>query len=144
MPIAARAPRTMPHGNQRNYVATVRTESIPATKAYSPVVLSRQPGRRSRCSCAKMAETSCRSARRPPSSQYQFCSGKSSRPRRQMLTLWFVFRLSTCFRKTSVHRSLQRNLMTSSVSLNRGRSREKLSRRDHQHFRASRTPRAPT
>jgi len=27
---------------------------------------------------------------------------------------------------TSDHRSLQRNLMTSSVSLNRGRSREKL------------------
>lgn len=42
------------------------------------------------------------------------------------LTLWFVFRLSTCFRNTSVHRSLQMNLITSSVSLKRGLSRENL------------------
>lgn len=41
-------------------------------------------------------------------------------------TLWFVLRLSICLRKTSIQRSLQRNLITSSVSLKRGRSLEKL------------------
>lgn len=41
-------------------------------------------------------------------------------------TRWFVLRLSICFRKASVQRSLQRNLMTSSVSLKRGLSRENL------------------
>lgn len=41
-------------------------------------------------------------------------------------TLWFVFRLSICLRKTSIQRSLQRNLITSRVSLKRGRSLENL------------------
>lgn len=41
-------------------------------------------------------------------------------------TRWLVLRLSICFRKTSVHMSLQRNLITSNVSVNRGRSRENL------------------
>ena len=41
-------------------------------------------------------------------------------------TLWFVLRLSICFLKTSVQMSLHRNMMTSRVSLNRGRSRENL------------------
>lgn len=38
------------------------------------------------------------------------------------LTRWFVLRLSICFLKTSIQRSLHRNLITSSVSVNRGRS----------------------
>lgn len=55
--------------------------------------------------------------------------GPKSRGRyrgRAVHTLWFVLRLSTCFLKTSVHRSLHRNLITSRVSLNRGRSLENL------------------
>lgn len=41
-------------------------------------------------------------------------------------TRWFVFKLSICFLNSTVHRSLQRNLITSRLSLNRGRSRENL------------------
>jgi len=41
-------------------------------------------------------------------------------------TRWFVFKLSICLRKTSVQTSLHRNLIMSSVSAKRGRSREKL------------------
>lgn len=46
------------------------------------------------------------------------------------LTLWFVFKLSTCFLKRVVQRSLHRNLITSRLSVKRGRSRENL-RRGH-------------
>lgn len=41
-------------------------------------------------------------------------------------TRWLVFRLSICFLNRIVHRSLQRNLITSRLSVNRGRSRENL------------------
>jgi hypothetical protein len=41
-------------------------------------------------------------------------------------TRWFVFRLSICFLKTNIQRSLQRNLITSRVSVKRGLSRENL------------------
>ena len=41
-------------------------------------------------------------------------------------TRWFVFRLSICFLKTSIHMSLHRNLITSNVSVNLGRSLENL------------------
>ena len=41
-------------------------------------------------------------------------------------TRWFVFKLSICFRNRTVHKSLQRNLITSRLSVNRGRSRENL------------------
>lgn len=44
-------------------------------------------------------------------------------------TRWFVFKLSICFRNTKVHRSLHRNLITSNVSVKRGRSLENLSRK---------------
>lgn len=49
------------------------------------------------------------------------CSGEATQH-----TRWFVFRLSICLRKTSIQRSLQRNLITSRVSLKRGRSLENL------------------
>jgi hypothetical protein len=38
-------------------------------------------------------------------------------------TLWFVFKLSTCFLNTACQKSLQMNLITSSVSPMRGLSR---------------------
>ena len=38
------------------------------------------------------------------------------------LTLWFVFRLSTCFLNASVQKSLQMNLITSKWSVKRTRS----------------------
>jgi hypothetical protein len=41
-------------------------------------------------------------------------------------TRWLVLRLSTCLRNTRVQRSLHKNLITSNVSLNLGRSRENL------------------
>lgn len=41
-------------------------------------------------------------------------------------TRWFVFRLSICFRNSIDHKSLHRNLITSRLSLKRGRSRANL------------------
>lgn len=38
-------------------------------------------------------------------------------------TLWFVFKLSTCFLKTTIQNSLQINFTTSRISENRDRSR---------------------
>lgn len=52
------------------------------------------------------------------------CPESGKRPPKR--TLWFVLRLSICLRKTSIQRSLQRNFITSRVSLKRGRSLEKL------------------
>ena len=41
-------------------------------------------------------------------------------------TRWLVFKLSICFLNRTVHRSLHKNLITSRLSLKRGRSRENL------------------
>jgi hypothetical protein len=48
-------------------------------------------------------------------------------------TRWFVFKLSICFLNRTVHKSLHRNLMTSRLSVNRGRSRENLFTREGGH-----------
>lgn len=43
-------------------------------------------------------------------------------PQHQLLTLWLVLRLSTCFLNTACQKSLHRNLMISSVSPSLGLS----------------------
>lgn len=62
----------------------------------------------------------------PASRTREHCVSFPRRREAKQHTLWFVLRLSICLRKTSIQRSLQRNLITSSVSLKRGRSLEKL------------------
>lgn len=55
-------------------------------------------------------------------------------------TLWFVLRLSICFRNTIIHRSLQMNLITSRVSTILERSLENLSPPNAQHHQPNTSP----
>ena len=61
--------------------------------------------------------------------QPEAVTGRGREGEENHVTLWFVFRLSICFLKTTVHTSLHRNLITSRWSVNRGLSRENRSDR---------------
>jgi hypothetical protein len=90
-----------------------------------PVVPVQQPVHQPQYSFVQMGGTSCLLRRRRPGAYISVELGEGDLEEGKR-TRWFVFRLSICFLKTNIQRSLQRNLITSRVSVKRGLSRENL------------------